>query len=223
MENEIKDIVIIGASGFAKEILFLVDRINEQQKIWNILGFVDNDLERGTQILGCPVIGDDTWLAGQAKPLAAVCAVGSPSLKKKIIRKFRDNANIYFPTVIDPSVIMSSYVSFGQGCIICAGCILTTDIRFGDFVTLNLDSTVGHDVRIGDYTTLYPSANISGNVTIGTMSEVGTGAHIIQGITVTDHVIFGAGAVVIKDVNESGTLVGNPARMIKKENRGLSE
>lgn len=218
MDNEMKDIVIIGASGFAKEILFLLDRINKQQKIWNILGFVDNNLRRDTQILGIPVVGDDTWLAGQTKPLAAVCAVGSPLLKKKIIRKFTNNPNINFPTVIDPSVIMSSYVSFGQGCIICAGCILTTDIVFGDFITVNLDCTVGHDVRIGDYTTLYPSANISGNVTIGAMSEVGTGAHIIQGITVTNHVIFGAGTVVIKDVNESGTLVGNPARMIKKVN-----
>lgn len=217
MGNLVKDIVIIGASGFAKEILFLLDRVNKQHKEWNIMGFVDNDLEKGTQILGFPVVGDDTWLAEQTMPLAAVCAVGNPPLKKKIIRKFMDKSNIYFPTVMDPSVIMSSYVNFGQGCIICAGCILTTNIVFGDFVTVNLDCTVGHDVKIDSYTTLNPSVNISGNVTIGAMSEVGTGTQIIQGITVTDHVIFGAGTVVIKDVNQSGTLVGNPARMIRKE------
>lgn len=218
IENKVKDIVIIGASGFAKEILFLLERINKQQKTWNILGFVDNDLETDTRIMGYPVAGDDAWLAGQTEPLAAVCAVGSPLLKQKIIRKFLDNPNISFPAVIDPSVILSSHVNLGQGCIICAGSILTVDIVFGDFVTVNLDCTIGHDVRIKEYTTVYPSANISGNVTIGAMSEIGTGTHIIQGITVADHVIFGAGTVVIKNVNESGTLVGNPARMIKKVN-----
>ena len=39
----IKDIVIIGASGLAKEVSLLIQDINKDKTQWNILGFIDND------------------------------------------------------------------------------------------------------------------------------------------------------------------------------------
>ena len=38
-----KDLYIIGAGGFGKEVAWLAERINEVEEIWNIKGFIDDD------------------------------------------------------------------------------------------------------------------------------------------------------------------------------------
>ena len=58
-----KDIVIIGTGGFAKEVLFLLEENNKIKNEWNILGFIDNGVAVGINVInGYAVIGDDTWL-----------------------------------------------------------------------------------------------------------------------------------------------------------------
>ena len=51
---------------------------------------------------------------------------------------------------------------------------------------------------------------------IGDNVRVATGAIVIGGITIGDNVIIGAGAVVVKDVPPDCVVVGNPARIVKK-------
>lgn len=43
---------------------------------------------------------------------------------------------------------MTRWVEIGEGAVICAGCILTTYIRFASHVHINLDCTIGHDTEI---------------------------------------------------------------------------
>lgn len=81
-----KDIVIVGTSGCAKEILFLLEENNKREKEWNILGFIDCD--KNQTDLRYPVLGDDVWLLKQKRKLAVVIAVGSPSLKKKLYEMY---------------------------------------------------------------------------------------------------------------------------------------
>ena len=120
-----------------------------------------------------------------------------------------------FATLVDPSALVSNRVDIGEGSIICAGTIITVDIKIGNHVIINLDCTIGHDDVIEDFVTIYPSVNVSGNVLIGECSELGTGMRIIQGKKVAPNTIIGAGAVVVKDCAESGTYVGSPAKRIK--------
>ena len=37
-----KDLIIIGASGFGREVDWLVGRINKAEPPWNLLGFIDD-------------------------------------------------------------------------------------------------------------------------------------------------------------------------------------
>ena len=192
----------------------MVERINEVKPTWSIKGFIDdNELRWGTKEGDYVVLGNCNYLKNLGE-VYAVCAVGSANVRREVIEKIKDS-KIKFATLIDPSVIMSERVEVGEGCIICAGTVLTVDIKIGNHVIINLDCTVGHDDIINDFVTVYPSVNISGNVVIGQRSELGTGTQIIQGKSITDHTIIGAGAVVVKDIVESGTYVGAPAKMIK--------
>lgn len=106
-------------------------------------------------------------------------------------------------------------MEIGEGTIICAGTIITVDIKIGNHVIINLDCTLGHDDVIEDYVTIYPSVNVSGNVTIGESTELGTGMQVIQGKKIAAETVIGAGAVVVKDIEEKGTWVGSPAKKIK--------
>lgn len=211
----VKDLVILGAGGFVEEVIFLIHRINQFGDYdWKIKGIIDKDF--GRNVMGYPILGDDNWLWERSEEINLVCAVGSVFTRKKIISRFEKKSNFHFPNLIDPSVIYDSSVQFGKGIIICAGTILTVNITIGDFTLLNLDCTVGHGTIIEDYVTINPSVNISGNVKISSGTEIGTGSHIIQGISVGKNSIIGAGAVIIRDIEGDCTVVGNPGRIIKK-------
>lgn len=211
-----KKLYIVGAGGFGREVLWLARRMNEKEAVWNIQGFIDDNPEiQNTNQDDYPVLGTTEYLKDLSEDVWVVVAIGSARIKKKVVEKLSEYTNVHFATLIDPSVIMSDRVQVGEGCIICAGTILTVDITIGNHVIINLDCTVGHDDIIEDYVTVYPSVNISGNVVVGQESELGTGMQIIQGKNIKDHTIIGAGAVVVKDIVESGTYVGAPAKRLE--------
>lgn len=207
-------IAIVGSGGFAREILTLIDDINQRQPTFEVVGFVDSDTSK--TIHGYQVIGDDDFVNQVKEPLSVVIAVGEPHLKKKIRNKYT-NPLVKFPSLIHPSVLIGSKdtVSVGEGCVICAGCILTTDIKIKDFVTLNLMCTVGHDTEIDNYCSFMPSVNISGEVKVNEGVYIGTGAKIINQLEIGNNTIIGAGAVVAKSLPADCTAVGVPAKPIK--------
>ncbi len=209
-----KDLYIIGAGGFGREVAWLVERINEVNPIWNLKGFIDDKESLWGSVEGEYLVLGGCEYLNSLNNVYAVCAVGSAKVRKIIIDKLK-NSNVKFATLVDPSALVSNRVEIGEGSIICAGTIITVDIKIGNHVIINLDCTIGHDDVIEDFVTIYPSVNVSGNVLIGECSELGTGMQIIQGKKVTPNTIIGAGAVVVKDCAESGTYVGSPAKRIK--------
>lgn len=207
-------IAIVGSGGFAREVLTLIEDINKHDATYDIIGFIDTDLSKS--IHGYPIVGNDEFVNNLQEPISVILAVGEPNLKRKIRQKYT-NPNISFPTLIHPSVLIGdrSSVVIGEGCIICAGCILTTDIVIKDFVTINLMCTVGHDTVIEDYCSLMPSVSISGEVKIGLDVYIGTGAKIINQLGIGNNTIVGAGAVVTNSLPANCTAVGVPAKSIK--------
>lgn len=208
-----KKLVIVGVGGFGREVAWLVERINNVNPMWNLIGFVDdNEKLHGDVVGGYPVLGGCDWLNHNKNDIYAVCAIGSSKIRKKVIKKLTD---VKFTTLIDPNAIISERVKIGEGSIICAGTIITVDIEIGAHVIINLDCTIGHDAALKDFVTLYPSVNISGNTVLEECVEMGTGTQIIQGIRVREGTIVGAGAVVVKELPRECTAVGSPARAIK--------
>ena len=211
-----KKLIIIGAGGFARDVAWLVERINDHSPTWDLIGFIDDNQElTNLEINGYKVLGT-TECVRMYEDAYFVCAVGSSITRKKIITKIKAiNPNIKFATVIDPAAEMSKFVSVGEGSIICAHTIITVNTEIGSHVIINLDCTIGHDVVLHDFVTIYSGANVSGITDIGECSELGTGMQIIQGKKVGAYSIVGAGAVVVKDIPEMCTAVGIPAKPIK--------
>ena len=212
-----REIVIIGAGDFGREVIWLINRMNAVYRdTWRILGFIDDDKEKwGKQIGGYIVLGGTEKLIGYSDDIYAVCTVGTGEIRKKIIDKLSVNKRVKYPTLIDPSVIMGDGCIIGEGSIICAGNILTVDVKIGKHVILNLQGTFGHDDDIGSYCTINPGCNISGKVVMGECVDIGTGTKVIQGIYISKSTVIGAGSTVIRNIEQSGTYVGTPAKAIK--------
>lgn len=211
-----KDLYIIGAGGFGREVAWLVERINKESKQWDLKGFLDdNKYLHGKSEGDYRIVGGIEVLKELRTEVWVVCAVGASQTRKKIIKRLQQYPNVKFAILIDPSVILSDRVTLGEGTIVCAGSILTVDIRIGKHVIVNLDCTVGHDACLDDYVTVYPSVNISGQVRVEECVELGTGTQIIQGKKIGKETIIGAGAIVVKDLPQKCTAVGSPAKPIK--------
>lgn len=212
MEN----ILIIGAGGFGREVEWLINRINNSNNNqWNLIGYVDDNIQKGTEITKLKVVYNTDELLKLEEKTNVVIAIGNAKVRKLIYNKIKENKNLSFPNLVDPSAIIGE-VDMGIGNIICAGTIATVNIKINNFNIINLDCTIGHDDVLTDFITVYPSVNISGNTTINEVVEIGTGTQIIQGKNICSNVIIGAGAVVVKDIEEEGTYIGIPVKKIVK-------
>lgn len=209
-------IAVFGAGGFGREVHFLIDEINKKDKLYEFIGYFDDGIERGTIINDHPLLGGINALNNYTEPISLAIAIGDPRIKENIISKI-NNTNIAYPTLIHPGVLIGDlkFNQIGKGCIICAGVIITVNIKIGNFVILNLACTVGHDTQIGDYSSFMPTVNISGEVNIEKSVYVGTGAKIINRLSIGENTTIGAGAVVNKSLPANCTAVGVPAKVIK--------
>ena len=211
-----KDLYIVGAGGFGREVAWLVECINQHKQEWEIRGFLDDNIQlHGREEGGYPILGGTEYLDDLKESVWVVCAVGAAVTRKKIVSELKKKRNIKFATLVAPDVMCSERVVIGEGSIICSGTIITVDIQIGEHVIVNLDCTIGHDARIQDFVTIYPSVNVSGCVVVEEGAELGTGTQIIQGKRIGEETIVGAGAVVVKDLPAKCTAVGSPANPIK--------
>jgi len=212
-----QDIVIVGTGGFAKETAFLIEEINRKNHIWKILGFIASDEKiKGSTHGKYDIYNTDEFLLKTSKKLNVVIGVGDPKLINNLSNKFKKNNNLIFPNLIHPNAIGDwERIKFGEGNIICAGNIFTTDIKIGSFNIFNLNCTIGHDTEIGNCNVINPSVNISGGVKIENNILIGTGAQLLQYINVCSDSIIGAGSVVTKNIKEPGVYIGIPSRKMK--------
>jgi sugar O-acyltransferase (sialic acid O-acetyltransferase NeuD family) len=233
MEN--RPIAILGAGGYAREVLWLIRECNDSKPSGFVPAVFIDDLnpslwgtERcGIQIRGWDWFEEETRRLAPGATVAAILGVGPPKAKA-ILHKKASRFPIEYVTFVHPSVRYAhGFVTFGKGCSITAGCILTTQVTVGDHVSLNLDCTVGHDTVIRSFCNVSPGTHISGNVTLGIGADLGTGASILNNVSIGDFAVIGAQAAVIADIPRCATVVGVPAKLIKQnpepeEFRGLS-
>ena len=208
-------LVIFGAGGLGREVLLLLQQLNESHPTWDVRGFYDDQTPATPTVAGLPYLGTSTDLNATPQPLAVAVAVGSSAGRAAVVERL-SSPLLSFPTLVHPRVALAprQRIALGEGCIIQQGCILTCDIVLGRFVVLNLGCTVGHDAVLDDFCSLMPHANMSGAAQLGAGAYLGTNTTVIQGVRIGENTIVGAGAVAVRDLPANITAVGVPAKAI---------
>ena len=209
-----KDIIILGAGGLGQEIAWLIEEINESDKRWNLLGYLENELSlQREQLIGYPVLGQDEQ-AKDYKDAYFVLGVGDPRLRRRIVERLK-KYNLKWASLISPTVRVHPSNVIGEGVVIGRYTDLTVNCRIGNYVMLNIHVVLGHEVEVGDFSIIEPNVTINGEAKIGNTCLVGANA-FVRDVVVGDHVTVGAGSVVVKNVEPDCVVAGVPARVIKK-------
>lgn len=209
-----KNIIIVGASGFGRELVQYIEDINNSKPVpeWNILGFIDDNLHalngigHGYQVIDTirdHVPNDNTFY---------VCALAFPDLKKKLVSLLKDKG-AKFATLIHPTARVSKHAVLGEGCVVTPNSNINTEAHLGCFVSV-LASGIGHDACIGDYSTLSGHVWVNGHATIGDNVYMGCGSMIAPAKKIGDNATVGIGSVVISNIRSGVKVFGNPAKKI---------
>ncbi len=213
---------LFGAGGHGRETMDQVKSLIKDQAIEIDLKntfFVESKKNRKI-INDVPLISKVEFINLSAKNKFFNISISDSQTRQKVANEFVSVGLKPFDIISTLSDIGSNNI-IDEGAIISQFSIVTTNVKIGKFFQLNRHASVSHDCIIGDFVTFAPYATCSGNVIIEDGAYIGAGALIKQGtslkpLIIEKNAIVGMGAVVTKDVKENTTVVGNPARLIKK-------
>ncbi len=204
--------LIIGAKGFAKEVLEIVFKAGYP----DISFFDDINIDTPDHLYGKFKVLKNINQAQEyfeKKSKHFTLGIGNPFVRYEMYKKMTAAGGI-ITSVISPDTSLGSFgTSIFEGVNIMQGVRITNEAIIEKACLINLNCTIGHNSVIGQFSELSPGANISGNCTVGEFCNIGTNATLLPGITLGKNVIVGAGAVVTKNFSDDVTVIGIPGRI----------
>jgi acetyltransferase EpsM len=205
-----KQLIILGAGGYAKQVYWTVCRLNSHE----VIGFLDETIDEDKNLYDHPVRNNlESLLHLSSAPIELISAVGNANLRKYWHDKF--DSEFDFATIVDPTSIVAPDAIIGKDVVILAFTVCSCSTIVGKSTNINWHCTISHDVKIGDYTNISSNVQLAGRATVGNFSQIGTGACLIPDMRVGNWSVIGAGAVVTKEIPDNVLAVGLPA-IIKK-------
>lgn len=208
-----KNLYIVGAGGFGRELLNLILDIHAiVGPRWNIVGFLDDtDSPLEGKACDCSVVGTITDYSPHPDDVLAF-GIADPVAKQKLIPMLKARGAT-FEQIIHPYTYLGRNNTFGEGVIIDRGACMSVNVALGDFATLRACS-LGHDVQVGEFCTISAMCNIMGRVSLGRGVFIGGNVAIAPCVTVGNNAYLCMGSMVMKDVLPEAKIMGNPAREI---------
>lgn len=209
-----KNLVIIGAGGFAREVYWHSQMASGFDSEWTIKGFLDGDVKLTAEEYA-KLPGDVTML-GDVDSYEILpddvftCAVGTPEVRKKLIEKILARGGEFINIISEYAHIFPA-AKIGRGVIIGLDNGISDHVELGDFSIMNNVSYLGHDVKVGKYTCIMSHVDVGGGAQIGDEVFIGSHATLLPKAKVGNGAYVGTGSVVLKKVNAGAKVFGNPA------------
>lgn len=206
--------VIIGAGGFAKEVLQIVLQTTALEQI----AFYDDATVNGPDSLfdQFTILKNETALLAHFKKFGPDFTLGLGGVKyRKLLDEKITNLGGNLVSTIAPQASIGSFSQIGPGCNILSNACISNGSKIGKAALIYYNSIITHDCIIGDFVEISPSATLLGRISIGDYTQVGANATILSDIKIGQNCLIGAGAVVTKDVPDNAVVAGIPARILK--------
>lgn len=207
-----KNLIIIGAGGLAREVYDLALICSQNETLFNIKGFISKD-DTGIESMGYPKIISNPEDYVVQNDDCFFCAIGDVRIRKRVVEHIIDKGG-EFINLIHPTAILSPSVKLGIGIAIKSHCVISSDVEIDSFSFLQSSVIMGHDVKIGKFCQINSFAFLAGYVRVSNTGTINAGAKLLQNVVVEEHAIVGIGSVVISKVKMGTTVFGNPAKKI---------
>tara|TARA_A100001011_G_scaffold373156_1_gene432274 strand:- start:346 stop:972 length:627 start_codon:yes stop_codon:yes gene_type:complete len=207
-----KKLIIYGAS--YPDILNLIKSINEKEKLWEVIGFLDDNKDI-REIKGIPVLGDKSYL--NSKNLQDVYFFNNIYKNTKTRKKISDlisNVSTNIANLIHPSVELNN-TSLGNGIIINSYTYIGDYVSIHDHVAIRANCHIGHNSIINKYSFIAPAACVNGHCKIGEGVYFGSNSVINERLNVGDWATVGSGSSVVKSIKSYSKVAGSPAKNIE--------
>ena len=209
-----KNLIIIGAGGFAREVYWHAQMASGFDSEWTIKGFLDGDVKLSAEEYA-KLPGDVTML-GDVNSYEILpddvftCAVGTPDVRKKLIEKILSRGGEFINIISEYAHIFPA-AKIGRGVIIGLDNGISDHAELGDFAIMNNVSYLGHDVTVGKYTCIMSHVDVGGGAQIGDEVFIGSHATLLPNAKIGNGAYVGTGSVVLKKVDAGKKVFGNPA------------
>jgi sugar O-acyltransferase (sialic acid O-acetyltransferase NeuD family) len=210
----VKELLIIGARGFGREVYSLAKESIGYGEEFVIKGFLDDNVSALDGFTGYPKILNSVENYEIQLNDVFVCALGSVLFKKKYASIILKKGGIFL-NLISKNVIIGVNSKIGMGCILWGPIGISNDVTIGNFVTINPYTSIGHDVEIGDFIHIGAYCFFGGFTKIENEVTIYVRVTILDRLRIGEGAVIGAASVVIKNVKEKTTVFGNPAKKIE--------
>lgn len=208
--------LIVGAKGFAKEVLEVFYQLDQLKNI----AFYDdvNKNIKGYLYGTFPILKNE----GEVKDFffkngnEFTIGIGNPFLRHKLYKKFEQLGGELVSTISPFAQIGSNDVIIGQGSNVLCSSVFSNSVTLGKGCIVYYNVLITHDCVIEDFVELSPSAILLGNVRVGAFTQIGANATILPNVKIGKNVVVGAGAVVTKDLPDNCMVLGIPAKIVKE-------
>lgn len=203
---------MIGAGQTGRLLAEIVRRIPSL----DCVGILDRDPAlHGMSFYDVPVLGSEDELESYVgKVDGALPVVGDLTARLRLYRRCKA-LGFSLPNIIEPSVVASSDVVYGEGIFVSMNTAILTNVTIGDYAFIGTGCNILHDTTIGRNCVIGGGSVIGATVTVGNNVSFGTGVTVASGSKrIGDNVAVAAGAVILKDVPDNAFVLGNPARVI---------
>ncbi|HLF51307.1 acetyltransferase [Flavobacterium sp.] len=207
--------LIIGAKGFAKEVLEVFHQLNQLD---NIAFYDDVNVDSEHFLYGLfPILKNENEVKDFFNKYGNdfTIGIGNPQLRYVLMKKFISIGGNMVSSISNKAIIGSYGVKIGNGCNVLDNAIFSNGSSVGKGCIIYYNVTLTHDCEVGDFVELSPGVTLLGSCKIGSFSQIGANATILPKIKIGQNVIIGAGAVVTKDIPDNCVAVGLPSKVIR--------
>jgi sugar O-acyltransferase (sialic acid O-acetyltransferase NeuD family) len=190
-----KEIILIGGGGHCRAVIDVI----EQQAEYKISGIVDKPELLGSNVLGYPIIGNDSDLINLAKKyqyaLVTAGQIKSPTVRIKLFNLAID-AGFKLPTVISPRAYLSKYATVGRGSIVIHDVLINAKAIIGDNCIINSKALIEHDVVVENHCHISTGSIINGGTVVELGCFIGSGVITKESIIIKQNSFIKAGTIV---------------------------
>lgn len=206
--------VIIGAGGFAKELLQVILQKTPIEQV----AFYDDVTS------ACPSrIFEQFPILKNQRDLQEffnlhgndfVLGLGGTQYRKQLSEKVSSwGGNLV--SAIDKRASVGTFIQIGTGSTVLSQACISNSVQIGKAALIYYNSVITHDCILGDFVEISPGATVLGRSQIGDLTQIGANATVLSNIKVGQNCIIGAGAVVTKNVPDNTVVAGVPAKFMR--------